>query len=63
VRSSDSLLQVIIALRLPRCDEVLAIRHPKRGDGVPPTLLVFFIPYGNVSIGQRLRVEHDFLSN
>jgi hypothetical protein len=42
---------------------VLAFRHPQRGDGVPPVLLVLFIPYGDVSIGERLRVEHDFLSN
>ena len=60
-RKEDELF--LSLLRRTRCDEVSAIRHPKRSDGVPPARLVLFIPYSSVSIGQRLWVEHDCLSN
>src|SRR5437764_2642789 len=63
VGSPDPLLQFLIASGLPAFDEVLAVWHPKRRYGVPPALLVGFIPYGNVSIGYRLCVEHRFLAN
>jgi hypothetical protein len=63
VRSADPLFEGFVAPRFPSLDVVLAVWHPQRGNGDTSTLLISFVPYVDISIGQCLSVEHVFLSH